>query len=93
VAARLGERLDSFELFGPATVGVWRASLAVEAGNAREALASASAVELRELASGNCRAALRLEAASGPERPDAHCAGAGRTCPGPTNRRAGQMKG
>jgi transcriptional regulator with XRE-family HTH domain len=63
VAARLGERPDSFELFGPANAGVWRASLAVEAGNAEEALACASSVEPRELASGNRRAALRLEKA------------------------------
>lgn len=63
IAARLGERPDSFELFGPANVNVWRASLAVEAGNADEALTYAGAVEPRELASGNRRAALRLEKA------------------------------
>jgi len=61
IAARLGERPDSFELFGPANVNVWRASLAVEAGNADEALTYAGAVEPRELASENRRAALRLE--------------------------------
>jgi transcriptional regulator with XRE-family HTH domain len=62
-AARLGERPDAFELFGPANVDVWRASFAVEAGNAEEALTYADAIEPRELASGNRRAALRLEKA------------------------------
>jgi predicted Zn-dependent protease len=63
VAARLGERPDAFELFGPANVDVWRSSLAVEAGNTEEALTYADAIEPRELASGNRRAALRLEKA------------------------------
>jgi transcriptional regulator with XRE-family HTH domain len=63
IAARLGERPDSFELFGPANVNVWRASLAVEAGNAGKALTYAEAVDPRELASGNRRAALRMEKA------------------------------
>jgi transcriptional regulator with XRE-family HTH domain len=63
VAARLGDRPDAFELFGPANVGVWRASLAMEAGNAEEALAYAAAVDPRQLASSNRRAALRLEKA------------------------------
>ncbi|MDQ2875771.1 MAG: helix-turn-helix domain-containing protein [Actinomycetota bacterium] len=63
MAARLGERPDAFELFGPANADVWRASFAVEAGNAGEALAYADAIEPRELASGNRRAALRLEKA------------------------------
>jgi transcriptional regulator with XRE-family HTH domain len=63
VAARLGERPDAFELFGPANTDVWRASLAVEAGNAEEALTYASKIEPRQLASGNRRAALRLEKA------------------------------
>src|SRR6266566_263399 len=63
VALPLGDRPDAFELFGPANVSVWRASLAVEAGNAEEALAHADNVEPRVLASGNRRAALRLEKA------------------------------
>jgi transcriptional regulator with XRE-family HTH domain len=63
IATPLGDRPDAFELFGPANVGVWRTSLAVEAGNAEAALAYAAAVEPRALASGNRRAALRLEKA------------------------------
>ncbi len=63
VAGRLGDRPDAFELFGPANVDVWRASFAVEAGNAEEALTYADAVEPRQLASSNRRAALRLEKA------------------------------
>jgi hypothetical protein len=63
IAEPLGDRPDAFELFGPANVGVWRTSLAVEAGNAGDALAHAAKVEPRALASGNRRAALRLEKA------------------------------
>jgi len=63
VAAPLGDRDDAFELFGPANVGVWRASFAVEAGNAGQALAYADAIEPRLLASNNRRAALHLERA------------------------------
>jgi transcriptional regulator with XRE-family HTH domain len=63
VARPLGDQPDAFEVFGPANVGVWRASLAVEAGNAGEALTYADAVEPRLLASSNRRAALRLEKA------------------------------
>jgi transcriptional regulator with XRE-family HTH domain len=63
VAERLGDHPDAFELFGPANVGVWRASFAVEAGNAEQALAYADAVEPRQLASNNRRAALRMEKA------------------------------
>lgn len=63
VAGWLGDWPDSFELFGPSNVAVWRASFAVEAGNAEEALSYADAVEPRHLASGNRRAALRLEKA------------------------------
>ncbi len=62
-AAPLGDQPDAFELFGPANVGVWRASLAVEAGNAEAALRYAAAVEPRALASRNRRAALRIEKA------------------------------
>ena len=39
---------------------VWRASFAVEAGNAAEALAYADAIQPRQLASGNRRAARML---------------------------------
>lgn len=63
VADRLGDHPDAFELFGPANVGVWRASFAVEAGNAEQALAYADAIEPRQLASNNRRAALRMEKA------------------------------
>lgn len=63
IAERLGDDPDAFELFGPANVGVWRASFAVEAGSAEEALAYADAVEPRHLASHNRRAALRIEKA------------------------------
>ena len=63
VAGRLGDRPDAFELFGPSNVAVWRASFAVEAGNAEEALTYADMVEPRRLASNNRRAALRLEKA------------------------------
>jgi transcriptional regulator with XRE-family HTH domain len=62
-AASLGDRPDAFELFGPANVGVWRASFAVEAGNAEAALRYASGVEPRALASANRRAALGIEKA------------------------------
>jgi hypothetical protein len=44
-------------------VDVWRASFAVEAGTAAEALTYAEAVEPRQLASSNRRAALKLEKA------------------------------
>ncbi|MGH3119723.1 MAG: hypothetical protein ACRDND_01635 [Streptosporangiaceae bacterium] len=63
VASRLGDNPGAFELFGPANVDVWRASFAVEAGNAGEALAYADAIQPRQLASGNRRAALMLEKA------------------------------
>jgi hypothetical protein len=63
VATRLGDRTDAFELFGPANVDVWRASFAVEAGNAGEALAYADAIQPRQLASGNRRAAMMMEKA------------------------------
>jgi Flp pilus assembly protein TadD len=42
-------------------VGVWRTSLAVEAGNAERALEHASVVEPRALASNNRRGALAME--------------------------------
>jgi transcriptional regulator with XRE-family HTH domain len=61
VASRLGDEPDAWELFGASNVGVWRASLAVEAGNAEKALEYASAVEPRALASNNRRGALAME--------------------------------
>jgi transcriptional regulator with XRE-family HTH domain len=63
VAAGLGDRPEAFEVFGIANAGVWRTSLAVEAGNAAEALAYADRVQPQALASSNRRAALRMERA------------------------------
>jgi transcriptional regulator with XRE-family HTH domain len=63
IAAPLGDRPDAWELFGPANVGVWQTSLAVEAGNAGQALEFAAAVDPGALASGNRRAALGMEKA------------------------------
>ncbi len=57
LAARAGERPQAWELFGPANVGVWRTSLAIEAGEAEDALTYAGQVEPRDLASHNRRAA------------------------------------
>jgi transcriptional regulator with XRE-family HTH domain len=61
VAEPLGDEPDAWELFGVSNVGVWRTSLAVEAGNAERALEYASRVEPRALASNNRRAALLME--------------------------------
>jgi transcriptional regulator with XRE-family HTH domain len=61
LASRDGERPGAWELFGPANVGVWRTSLAIEAGEAEDALTYADQVEPRDLASHNRRAGLRLE--------------------------------
>lgn len=63
LADRHGESTSSWESFGPANVGVWRASLAVEAGRPSDALTYANAVEPRVLVSKNRRASLRLERA------------------------------
>jgi transcriptional regulator with XRE-family HTH domain len=63
IAAPLGDRPEAFGVFGPANVGVWRTSLAVEAGNAGQALAHADAIAPGQLASSNRRAALHLEKA------------------------------
>jgi transcriptional regulator with XRE-family HTH domain len=63
LAGRDGEQPAAWELFGPANVGVWRTSLAVEAGEAEAALTYADQVEPRDLASHNRRAGLRLEKA------------------------------
>ncbi len=63
LASRDGESAGAWELFGPANVGVWRTSLAVEAGEAEAALTYAGRVEPRDLASQNRRAGLRLEKA------------------------------
>jgi hypothetical protein len=61
LAAPLGDKPDAYEVFGPSNVGVWRTSLAVEAGNAEKALEYASQVEPRALASNNRRGALLME--------------------------------
>ncbi|RJL22600.1 helix-turn-helix domain-containing protein [Bailinhaonella thermotolerans] len=63
LASRIGEDSEAFELFGPANVGVWRASLAVEAARPEHALRCAEAVNPRALSSGNRRAALHMEKA------------------------------
>lgn len=63
VAQPLGDRPDAWEVFGVANTGVWRTSLAVEAGNAEQAMEFASRVEPHALASGNRRAALGMERA------------------------------
>jgi transcriptional regulator with XRE-family HTH domain len=63
IAAPLGDRPEAFGVFGPANVGVWRTSLAVEAGNAGQALAHADAIAPGQLASSNRQAALHLEKA------------------------------
>ena len=63
LASRDGESAGAWELFGPANVGVWRTSLAVEAGQAEAALTYADRIEPRDLASHNRRAGLRLEKA------------------------------
>ncbi|TDD94788.1 helix-turn-helix domain-containing protein [Actinomadura rubrisoli] len=63
IAEPLGDSPDAWELFGPANVGVWQTSLAVEAGEPGEALTYADSVNPRALASGNRRAALCIERA------------------------------
>jgi transcriptional regulator with XRE-family HTH domain len=63
IAAPMADDPGAYELFGPSNVGVWRASLAVEAGNAEAALRFADKVRPRALASGNRRAALKIERA------------------------------
>lgn len=61
VAAPMGDRSDAWELFGVSNVGVWRTSMAVEAGNAEKALDFAGQVQPRALASNNRRGALLME--------------------------------
>jgi transcriptional regulator with XRE-family HTH domain len=63
IAEPLGDRPDAFEVFGKSNVGVWRASLAVDAGNAGEALDYAAHVQPELLASNNRRGALGMERA------------------------------
>jgi transcriptional regulator with XRE-family HTH domain len=63
LASRMEDRADAWELAGPSNARVWLASLAVEAGNAGQALAHADKVDPRALASNNRRAALRIESA------------------------------
>jgi transcriptional regulator with XRE-family HTH domain len=62
VAVRLGERPWSWQSFGPANVGTWKAMLAVEAGQPDKALAAARAVNPAALPSRGRRAALAIEA-------------------------------
>jgi transcriptional regulator with XRE-family HTH domain len=63
IAAPIGDSPDAFGRFGPANVGVWQASLLVEAGNASEALACADQVRPEMLASNLRRAGLGVERA------------------------------
>jgi transcriptional regulator with XRE-family HTH domain len=63
LARRLGDRPDSWELFGPSNVAVWRTSLAVEAGDPAAALSHADEVDPLALASKNRRGALAMEKA------------------------------
>lgn len=63
LADPLGDDPGAFELYGPANVGVWRTSLAVEAGEPADALTFAEAVNPRALSSNNRRAALLMEKA------------------------------
>jgi len=67
VAAMRGDADDAFELFGPANVGVWRASLAVEAGNAAEALGHAARRRARLDAAVRRRVLRRRPARTGAE--------------------------
>jgi transcriptional regulator with XRE-family HTH domain len=60
LAARDGESPGAWELFGPANVGVWRTSLAVEAGEAETELTYDGKVAPRDLASHNRPAGHRL---------------------------------
>lgn len=62
VAERLGERVDAWQSFGPANVGIWQATLAVEAGQPGQALTIANGVDSSVLGRGR-RAALALEKA------------------------------
>jgi transcriptional regulator with XRE-family HTH domain len=62
VAQVLGERSDAWEYFGPANVGVWRATLAVEAGEPARALEHATTTDALALSPGR-RAQLLLETA------------------------------
>jgi tetratricopeptide (TPR) repeat protein len=61
IAEPLGDRADAWELFGVSNAGVWRTSMAVEAGNAERALEYADRVRPQSLASNNRRGALALE--------------------------------
>jgi transcriptional regulator with XRE-family HTH domain len=62
VAELHGERADTWEYFGPANVGVWRTTLALEAGEPQQALDHADAADLTALKPGR-RAALLLDTA------------------------------
>lgn len=61
VAKRLGEDAGAWQSFGPANVGVWRATLAVEADLPEQALAVAGDVDAAALGSRVRRAVLAIE--------------------------------
>ncbi|QFY12556.1 helix-turn-helix domain-containing protein [Nonomuraea phyllanthi] len=63
IADRTGEHVDAWQWFGPANVGVWRATLAVEAGEPERALEHASRVVSAALPSRIRRASVRIEKA------------------------------
>src|SRR5690348_7160853 len=80
LASRDGERPGAWELFGPANVGVWRTSLAVEAGQAESSLTYADQVQPRDLAAVGS-AVLRPAGPHGDEHPSparGHVRSAGR---------------
>jgi transcriptional regulator with XRE-family HTH domain len=61
IADRLGENPDAWMSFGPANVGTWRTSLAVEAGRPETALEAGQAVDVKALATRGRRAALAID--------------------------------
>ena len=63
VAELHGERADTWEEFGPANVGTWRTTLAVEAGDPARALEHAATVDMAALPWRRRRAALLLDTA------------------------------
>jgi transcriptional regulator with XRE-family HTH domain len=63
IAVRTGEHADAWQWFGPSNVGVWRATLAVEAGEPARALEYASRVVPEALPSRIRRASLEIEKA------------------------------
>ncbi|MFC6079782.1 helix-turn-helix domain-containing protein [Sphaerisporangium aureirubrum] len=63
IAVRTGEHADAWQWFGPSNVGVWRTTLAVEAGEPGRALEYASQVVPEALPSRIRRASLKIEKA------------------------------